>query len=251
VKHWSLIVSSCVGKVASWSFPWFIQRIINRLYVAVFSIDLGDFHPAETYPTLNHLFTRELRKSRRIARGCDEIVSPCDGRIMACGDVDENMVFKIKGDCYSIQSLCGQNPMQGTWSFVNVYLAPKDYHRYHAPFSCSVTSVQKIKGFLHPVHGIAMRWIRRIYQKNARVVLEGVDCREKPFLMVMIGALNVGGIRLKHDSKKMPWVLNMGDEIGYFEMGSSIVLLMQDTEIRVKAGESVRFGEAIATFRSF
>ncbi len=80
---------------------------------------------------------------------------------------------------------------------------------------------------------------------------------------VAVGALNVGKMQFLFDKAiqtnakqgdcvytyEKPIALNAGEEIGFFEMGSTIVLIAQ-ANWSVKSGEVVRMGEQIGTLES-
>jgi len=59
----------------------------------------------------------------------------------------------------------------------------------------------------------------------------------------MVGALNVTKIHLNEKDK-----LNFGDELGYFRLGSTIVMLFEAKGIKewkVKAGDRVQVGQSL------
>jgi phosphatidylserine decarboxylase len=61
--------------------------------------------------------------------------------------------------------------------------------------------------------------------------------------MALVGALNVSRILLASKS-----VFNRGDELGYFDLGSTIVMLVEAKglkELMVKEGEHVQYGQPI------
>ena len=65
-----------------------------------------------------------------------------------------------------------------------------------------------------------------MYEKNARLCVYG-NWKEGYMGLVMVGALNVGRIILDQgmDFKK-------GDELGYFNLGSTIVMLFETKGIK-------------------
>ena len=90
---------------------------------------------------------------------------------------------------------------------------------------------------------------KKVYEKNGRVVLNGsyeVEGEELYLGMVMVGALNVGRIVVNEEKE-----FKRGEEVGYFNLGSTIVLLLESRGIErweKKEGDKVRYGEGICMF---
>lgn len=244
--HWSNLLSVGFGKVASFRFPQVLQKGINALYVKAFGINLQEFENSSAYRSLNDLFTRQLKQERAFDPSSKSIISPCDAKINACGGLEEGTELQIKGETYDVERLLGGSLEEGQWSYVNFYLSPRDYHRYHLPCGGEIQSATMIEGKLWPVNRFFMERVESIYSKNARVVLKGKDIRGKIFYLVFIGALNVGEIIFHKNFTTLPWHMDKGDELGYFKMGSSIILLMQDYQLSVEEESAVKFGNIIA-----
>ncbi len=49
----------------------------------------------------------------------------------------KNIAFLIKGHAYSVEELLKdsfeKDELKNGLDYVNIYLSPKDYHRYHSP----------------------------------------------------------------------------------------------------------------------
>lgn len=257
-------VSRLFGRIASTRFPVSLQRQINRRYIAGFSIDMGEFAPAESYPTLNALFTRGCAVPRTFDADPAAMISPCDALIVECGDVRGLEMLQIKGMQYGLQELLGPYYRASSCrdgQFVNFYLSPRDYHRYHAPCDLTVRSATHIPGLLYPVNIPALERIPALYVQNERVVLECAAADGRLFYLVYVGALNVGTMRFVFDpsiatnvGKKLPThttyenlTLAKGAEMGRFEMGSTVVMVMPDgmAELTVGRGAKVRYGMTI------
>ena len=260
--------SRIFGKIASTAFPTFIQLGINKLYTSVTGVDLSAFHPHGHYPTLNALFTRELRFQRDISTDMKAIISPADSLISAQGKIEASDALQIKGLSYSVRELL-TDKIESTnidkivaGEFVNFYLSPMDYHRYHVPMDMVVSRVVHVPGLLYPVNFKYLKKVPSLFVKNERVILECRDVNDKIFYMILVGALNVGKMTLSFDERIETNVdasevqvydyegmfLKKGDELGMFMMGSTIVMLFENdfVELGNKEGRSVRFGEIIA-----
>ncbi len=261
-------LSRVFGKIASTKFPSFIQILVNNLYVKITGVDLDAFYPASHYESLNALFTRSLRFDREFSKDPKSIISPADSFISSMGEIKNGQVLQIKGFKYNISELLTEHianedieAMNGG-KFINFYLSPKDYHRYHVPMTMSVRRAIHVPGALYPVNFKYLRKVPYLFVKNERVVLECYDTENRLFFIILVGALNVGKMRLSFDDRietnvdasKMrvydysSVTLEKGDELGMFMMGSTIVMLFEKDFVSLEnsEGKKVRYTDVIA-----
>ena len=264
--------SSCAsrlfGRFASKKFPTFFQNIINKTYVKLMKVDLSECLHVESYESLNELFTRALKQSREFSSCDNEFISPCDAFVSECGDIKEEKALQIKGQSYRVRELLSyfiykkeKNRLKDG-KFLNFYLSPKDYHRYHVPIDMRVEKAVHIPGKLYPVNFKWLNKIPELFVENERVVLECYTKDEKLFYMVFVGALNVGKMQFTFDQNIQTnvrtsgeqfykyenlWV-NKGDELGRFEMGSTIVIFFEKdmVELDCNSNNPVRFTQKVA-----
>jgi phosphatidylserine decarboxylase len=267
-RHLTSVVSRAFGVFAATRFPKPVQRVINGGYVKLFKLDMGEFSSPKSYPSLKDLFIRALVRPRYLEgdKGC--YISPCDALVSACGRIDQGMALQIKGMAYSVGKLLGEYlPKRHAMAleggeFFNLYLSPRDYHRYHAPCHMKILEAHHISGKLYPVN---IPWLKKqpqLFCENERVILVCEDTFGDRFYMVFVGALNVGKMafvfdeRIKTNAKGAShtfytysalW-MEKGAELGWFEMGSTIVLLFENSGLQLGKfeGQSVRFGELLA-----
>jgi phosphatidylserine decarboxylase len=264
--------SSCssrlFGKFASKEFPSCLQKIINKTYVKLMGVDLSQFADVQSYKSLNALFTRELARKRDISSENGVFISPCDSFISQCGNIKEQKALQIKGFSYSVRELLSdfiakkQKDKLIDGKYINFYLSPKDYHRYHVPIDMRVAKAIHVPGKLYPVNFTWLRKIPELFIENERVILECYTKEDKLFYMVCIGALNVGQMKFTFDktiqtnaksSIQQPYMYNnlwlkKGDELGHFEMGSTIVMFFEKhtVELTCKNNTNIRFGGVVA-----
>lgn len=273
--------SRLFGILAGCKFPKPIQVFINKFYVRLFKIDLSDFDNVESYECLNALFTRSLRLPRHIDSKDYNLISPTDSLIIESGEVENDKALQIKGKIYDVPTLLGNALLESTsdsvtdihnqdsinvtklnnYSYINLYLSPKDYHHYHAPCDLDILESHYFSGKLAPVNIPSLLKNNELYNMNERVVLKmRLKYNKSIAYYVAVGALNVGKMRFLFDEKIQsnaklsnfsrkydpPISLKAGDEIGYFEMGSTIVLLAKASFTK-KANDVVKMGEEIAT----
>lgn len=255
--HYTNILSLCFEKFAHYEFHPKIQQWINRAYVKIFDVKLEEFDTLANYPTLNALFTRSLVKMRKFDKANFHLIAPCDSVIMEFGRCREDYAMQIKGKSYRISDFI-KIKLGEDYDFVNFYLSPSDYHRFHAPLNLKVKGLEFIDGRLLGVDEKSLLKHHDVFIQNKRVVLECEDEFGEMFYFIAIGALNVGKIQINFAPEVVhfkssqnirfepPILLNKGDEIGSFLMGSTIVLFSKNWQYDLKEKEKVYFGQCIA-----
>jgi len=253
-------VSNLFGKFAHTKFPSFFQCFLNKMYVRIFDIDMELFIEEDPckYPTLNDLFIRP-KKDIEFHDEEDVVCAPCDGLITEYGDIIENKAYQIKGKSYSINELIPNSNLKEGF-FVNIYLSPKDYHRYHTPIDMQVLSATHIPGALYPVNIPSLNKRDNLFIKNERVVLKCKDKKDTIFYFVAVGALNVGSMVFNFDDRIKTNInnakittyeyenlhLKKGSELGRFEMGSTILLFFEDEHFKyLNQKDEIEVGEIL------
>ena len=266
-RHYSSAISSAFGKFASKEFSPKVQSFINNSYVKLMGLDMSNFETSDSYKSLTELFIRSLKKEPNIDAQTISVISPCDARVIAFGQIKDGLAYQIKGMEYNTSELIGKensdslNILEGG-EYINFYLSPKDYHRYHMPFDVKVLSALHIPGKLYPVNMPLLKNKKNLYIENERVVLEVVDRFEHKHFIVLVGALNVGkmvvtfedAIKTNENGSKRayykyeePKILKKGELFGWFEMGSTIVILSQKDAIKwsVELNQKVTFADVL------
>lgn len=266
---WTNTVSRLFGKFASTEFPPFIQHLINSTYVRMMGVDMEAFEEIDHYPSLNALFTRQLLYAREITKDPNAFISPADAYVTAEGCVEDARALQIKGFDYDVRELLTNRfepdavaPVE-RGNYINFYLSPKDYHRYHVPIDMKVLRAVHVPGALYPVNFTWLKKVPSLFVKNERVILECVDNTNRLFFMVLVGALNVGKMTLSFDDRIETnsdvkelriydydnITLKRGEELGMFMMGSTIVMLFEKGMVDLVdnlGGKHVRFGDVVA-----
>jgi len=155
--------------------------------------------------------------------------------------------------------------------FITLYLAPGDYHNYHAPVDMVVEKRNHFAGELLPVAPSFAQFMPGLFDVNERVALLG-KWKEGFFSYTAVGALNVGSILIHFDKDfvsnefrpkrpmeghgsgdtkhyKEPVALAKGEEVGGFRLGSTVILIFEAHEgftFNVERGQKVKVGERIA-----
>ncbi len=223
-----------------------VQKIIKK-YIKFYDVCTEEIEiPLERYSTFNSFFTRKLKKNIRIIdQDSNKIISPVDGTILNFGDIQNLNMIQTKGISFSIDDLIPskffQNNFQnGKW--ITIYLSPKDYHRIHFPFSGEVIGYNYNRGRLFPVNHIGVHHIKNLFSKNERLTTY-LKTPHGLMAIVKVGATCVGKIRVTYDSISSREVFttskevlyeqsikkNKGDELGIFEIGSTVILCFEAT----------------------
>ena len=266
-RHYTSALSHLFGRFAARQFGGGVQRWINRSYVKMMKIDMSAFESPESYPSLTALFTRALVLNRPFDPDPRTVISPCDSRVSEAGYIHQGQAHQIKGMPYDTAALLGAEhaadiPLLEGGAYVNLYLSPSDYHRYHIPFDLTVHSLTHIPGKLYPVNMPLLRNKLNLFLENERVVLECSDTAGRKHYLVLVGALNVGKMvvtfepRLQTNANERfrthyrydePKALKKGELFGWFEMGSTIVMISEMGSIHydVNIGQKLDFAQSI------
>jgi phosphatidylserine decarboxylase len=125
-----------------------------------------------------------------------------------------------------------------------------------------IKSLTHIAGKLYPVNFPLLLNKHNLFIENERVVIECEDSRGYIHFLVLVGALNVGQMVVNVEPKietniksnliseyqYQNLIVKKGDELGYFKMGSTVVILSEKDFLKPKLviGQNVKFGETIA-----
>lgn len=207
------------------------------------------------------LFTRPLPEGARPLPEGDAWLSPADGRVVAATRVTSEGTWLIKGTPYTSHELVpgGDVRLLAGYQALQIYLAPYNYHRYHAPCEMTILEAVTEPGDLQPVDPGLVRRSMRVLATNKRILLHCQAADGTPFSMLFVGALNVGGMRFLHDDTlgQNPLIegrrvyepaptVGRGEELGWFEFGSTVVLFAPGQRISLKAeGETCRAREPL------
>lgn len=241
-----------------------MRRLLLGSYARVFGCNMSEASkPIEEFSSFGEFFARPLKSNARSFENIDGIVSSTDGKVLHCGQVhfdDSGSVFpeQVKGSLYKLSDLIGPEAAQSfarrkdrSIYYCTVYLAPGDYHRFHAPTAIKIDSVESFSGEVLSVAPLMMKLVPNLLCMNERKAVNGTWKHGK-ISLIPVGAANVGSIVL-NDGIKASAKISTGDEIGRFELGSTVVYIFEapsNFSWKVNPGESVKLGQPIfaATF---
>jgi phosphatidylserine decarboxylase len=242
---------------------------LTRWFARTYRVDLAEaaIGDLDGFDTFNAFFTRALKSGARpIAGGPGIVVSPADGVLTEHGAIAGDRLFQAKGLSYSLGELLGESgaavaPLTGG-SYFTIYLAPHNYHRVHAPLAARLTRTHYLPGRRFSVSRATAAAIPRLFCRNERVVC-WFETEQGPMAVVLVGALNVSSMSTvtrgeiasggpQNWPESPPRVVAQGSEIGRFNMGSTVVVLLGGRSFRFAPatgdGAAVRMGEALGAF---
>jgi len=248
-----------------------VKNLLIRLISRMAGIDYTEAlspDPAD-YPSFNAWFTRALKPG---ARSFDPdplaMLCPCDGRISEAGQLREDRILQAKGKDYTQQDLLAGDPVCASLSggrFFTIYLSPKDYHRVHMPLGGRLRRMIHVPGRLFSVSPATVRQVPRLFARNERVI-SVFDTDSGPLVMVLVGAMLVSstetvwagevtptksrGVTVK-DYSGEDIRLARGDEMGRFNMGSTVIVLTPAGTLRdvaeLAGGDAVLLGQKLGS----
>ncbi len=260
------LYSAIVGATARATVPIRLRAPAFRAFARAVGANLDEVEkPLADYASLGDFFARRLTPaSRHVDRQPDVLVSPCDGMVAANGPVVSDTLVQAKGRSYSLAALLCDEASAKSFdggTYCTIYLSPRDYHRVHCPLDATLVAYRYVPGALWPVSKRFVDNVDELFAVNERVVIE-LATAHGPVTLVMVAAAGVGNLWLSHwdggrDTRhlradgvpqriEVGAALHRGDELGAFQLGSTVIMLAQNATFLRSNGYAVRFGEPLA-----
>jgi len=253
-----------------------IKNFFIRQFVSIYNVDVEEVKQSvpDDFATFNDFFIRELiTGARPIDAASESIVSPADGTVSAAGKIDRDRIFQAKGLHYTLTDLLATDIDDATrfvdGAFATIYLFPSDYHRVHSPVSGELVAARYVPGDLFSVNEATVSYLPNLFTRNERLICH-LQTVNGPIVVILVGALNVGSISTRWSGDLRPrkkgvvdnidiatkgesTQLKKGDLIGWFNMGSTVIVLLppgsSDELSTLKIGSRVRMGQAIGSMK--
>jgi phosphatidylserine decarboxylase len=275
-------LSRFAGRIADLPIPRTVRRPVLAAFARATGANPAEAElPLEEYVTLDAFFARRLTPGARPWRadpsgaGC-----PVDGVVGQVGPIARGRIVQAKGLEYTVGELLADDELAtrlADGAFVTLYLAPRHYHRIHAPSRGRIVGARHVPGTLLPVNPPSVAAVPELFARNERLICE-IDGAGGDLAVVAVGATNVGRIESIFDPAwngprggvtnrrragngrgraveirryDPPLALAAGDELMAFHLGSSVVVLLEagrfELDPRVVPGREVRVGEPLAS----
>jgi phosphatidylserine decarboxylase len=265
------LLSRLIYSVARSEVRW-IRNTFLRIFLSGYRLNLAEAVQPDpfAYRSFNEFFTRALRPGvRPIAAEPGAVVSPVDGTVSQCGEIEEDLLIQAKGHYYLLQDLlAGDSEAVATYrggSFACIYLAPYNYHRIHMPYAGTARDNVYVPGELFSVNAATARAVPGVFARNERLICDFTTPLGR-MAVILVGALFVGSIETVHcgevnppprGGKKPTRIATglgrqfaKGEELGRFNMGSTVILLFERKRIAWEAAlvpeSTVQLGRPIA-----
>ena len=267
------LLGRLIYRLARCRWSW-ISRPLIGWYARRYKVDLREAKRSrlEDYASLNEFFTRRLKPAARpIAGGERTLISPVDGCLTQFGSADGGEMIQAKGLRYRVDALLGESADQAaalmSGSYATLYLAPHQYHRVHLPLAGALQGTRYIPGKRYSVNSRTAAVVPELFCRNERVVC-WFETAAGAMAVVLVGALNVSSISTAWlgeiaSGKARVWddaghsgggagrEFGRGEEIGRFNLGSTVVLALPPGQAvwrpDLSPGQAVRMGQALAT----
>ena len=249
-----------------------LKNFLIRSFIAWFRVDMTQAKQPEpgAYKHFNDFFTRELKPGiRPLPSDSETIVCPVDGSISQIGKITGGEIFQAKGRAFSLDALLANDEAMATafqdGHFATLYLSPRDYHRIHMPLDGKLIRITYVPGKLFAVNSHTVRVVNRLFARNERVVCY-FETTIGPMAMILVGAINVGSMETVWageitptqnrtititDYDKQNIQLKRGEEMGRFNMGSTVILLFAKNSMQwqaqLKAEQLITMGMSLGT----
>ncbi|MDF1678782.1 MAG: archaetidylserine decarboxylase [Legionellaceae bacterium] len=262
-------LTAFAGLLANVKVAW-IKNYLIRYFLKNHDVNMQEaiYESVEAYESFNDFFARHLKPGLRPIAATD-IVSPVDGYVSEFGAITKGQLLQAKGKYYSVETLLASDNAHSNvfekGAFMTLYLSPKDYHRVHMPLAGMLQSMVHVPGTLFSVQPTTTQHIPQLFARNERLVLS-FETAFGRVAVVLVGATIVGAIGTRWQGdlprpKKVKsyaddlvvWsdadkTLKKADELGYFKLGSTVILLFEQPvrwASALQAGMSIRLGNAL------
>jgi phosphatidylserine decarboxylase len=258
-------ISKALGTLCEAELPAPLAKVVVGTYCRAYDVATHEADPAGIpYRSFDAFFTRKLRAGLRNVEGdARTLVSPADGMLSEIGAIEPHGAIRVKQQDYTLEALLGD----ARWArelcgggFGVVYLSPRDYHRVHAPVDGEIVRVRGIEGDRWPVNSIGERYVRGLFVRNRRVVVEIRSPAFGRVAVIFVGAMIVGRMTVVGidqsdvvgDHRVDRRRIARGDELGAFHLGSTVVFAVGPDHLGAftRGTGEIAYGQSIALARS-
>ncbi|AKB33194.1 Phosphatidylserine decarboxylase [Methanosarcina siciliae HI350] len=203
--------------------------------------------PEGGYVSFNQFFTRELKEGKRPISGVDDdsvVVSPADAVINMIEDnLSIDTPINVKTQKLNVRQLLNQSELAVHFeggTAVSCILMPNVYHRYHAPVSGLVVESDEdvagnyfgIDNFPELINGgnVGYGYDYSVFEHFRRGYMIIKTEKYGYVAMIPVGLNTIGSVIFEEKFKKVTpenaVEIRKGDEVGYFQYGGSLNILL-------------------------
>lgn len=211
-----------------------VAPFLKDFFINIADYQKGSFteEPFErSFKSFNEFFIRKFKNGVRNFKQEEQLLPACaEARYFGYESIHDQLKIPVKGSMLDASKLLQNEKWNEVFQggpLLIARLCPVDYHRYHYSDEGQTLDAYRIRGDLHSVNPIALKYRPDIFIKNERRVsiLETKNFGKLAYIEV--GATCVGKIVQSFDEKKS---FKRGDEKGYFLFGGSTVIICGEKE---------------------
>ena len=249
-----------------------VTHFVIKAFAKKYNIDMSiaEKEKFSDYASFNEFFIRPLKENARpINQNPTALCCPADGRVSECGHIEDDCLLQAKGHFFSLNDLLAEDKdLTETFKngeFVTTYLSPRDYHRVHMPCDGTLRKMIYVPGDLFSVNPFLAKHVPNLFARNERLICV-FDTEFGTMVQILVGATITASIGTvwagvinppRHNEVK-EWTyegesavkLSKGQEMGWFQLGSTVINLFQAGQVKIadhlSVDEPVRMGEILA-----
>lgn len=248
-----------------------VTHFIIKLFAKKYGINMSEAAKENfsDYATFNEFFIRQLKPAaRKIDGNPTALCLPADGKISQCGEISDETMLQAKGHTFSLRDLlAGDEALTADFkngTFATTYLSPRDYHRVHMPCDATLRKMIYVPGDLFSVNPFLNEHVPNLLARNERVICV-FDTEFGKMIQILVGAtitasistIWAGVINPPRPNEIKTWDYNdntvkltKGQEMGAFQLGSTVINLFQADRVKLADNLDVdavtRVGEVLA-----
>lgn len=248
-----------------------VTHFIIKLFAKKYGINMSEAAKENfsDYATFNEFFIRQLKAdARKIDGNPTALCLPADGKISQCGEISDETMLQAKGHTFSLRDLlAGDEALTADFkngTFATTYLSPRDYHRVHMPCDATLRKMIYVPGDLFSVNPFLNEHVPNLLARNERVICV-FDTEFGKMIQILVGAtitasistIWAGVINPPRPNEIKTWDYNdntvkltKGQEMGAFQLGSTVINLFQADRVKLADNLDVdtvtRVGEVLA-----
>lgn len=220
--------------------------------------------PDGGFKSFNEFFARELKYGERPISGVNDnsvVVAPADAIINM---IDDNLSIEkaidVKTQKLNVLQLLNNSPLASSFeggSAISCILMPTVYHRYHSPVSGIVVEAADdvagnyfgIKDFPELINGgnVGYGYDYSVFEHFRRGYLIIETEKYGNVAMIPVGLNTISSVIFSPKFKKIdfsnPTPINKGEEVGYFQYGGSLNILLFEKgcfpSVRIPQGQII------------
>ena len=229
VEIWGNIPSNMQKAISAWYSSFYDKPISKKIIEPYVRLNYSDknylekFKPPHGKTDFDCFQDFFIREFKTLPETKSPVVWPCEGLLCDEDSIANLRLVSIKSDIRTVAAVFGVNDRQipKEYTFTNIFLHNKNYHRIHSPIDGTITRIQHVPGDL-----VVLRpWIYKENPslpafRNERYNIDIRDTEGKTWYLSIVGGPAVGTIELAKDVSIGNKVSKL-QELSLFYLGST------------------------------